>query len=48
MTPRSRMTHFTDMLDIKAKKAEFERVLKQLVKSNERSYEERIHAPGIH
>jgi hypothetical protein len=43
-----RMTHFTDMQDIKANKAEFERVLKQFVKLNERSYEERIHAPGIH
>jgi hypothetical protein len=43
-----RMTHFTDMQDIKAENAEFERVLKQLVKLNERSHEERIHAPGIH
>ena len=43
-----RMTHFTDMQDIKAKKAEFERVLKQLVKLNERPYEKRFHAPGIH
>jgi hypothetical protein len=33
-----RMTHFTGMQDIKAKKAEFERVLKQLVRLNERSY----------
>ncbi|MDB5310049.1 MAG: hypothetical protein JWO38_4251 [Gemmataceae bacterium] len=42
------MTYFTDMQDIKTKKAEFEKVLKQLVRLNERSYEERIHAPGIH